>query len=75
MKIADLTSGGARLRDTTDVLLAAWADSCETWRDANSRNLEENHLKPLADDVTAALAAIRHLSEVLAAAQRECESW
>jgi hypothetical protein len=75
MRIADLTSGGARLRDATDVLAAKWGESSELWKDANSRNIEEHHLKPLSDDVKNALAAIRHLSEVLATAQRECESW
>jgi hypothetical protein len=75
MRIADLTSGSARLRDTTEVLLAVWGESCETWKDANSRNIEDNHLKPLAEDMTNALAAISHLSEVLATAQRECEAW
>jgi hypothetical protein len=75
MRIADLTSGAARLRDQTDVLVAAWGETRDHWNDANSRNIDENHLNPLAEDVSAALTAIRHLSEVLAKAQRECESW
>lgn len=75
MRIADLSSGSARLRDATEVLLSVWGESSETWKDANSRNIEENHLKPLVEDVSNALAAISHLSEVLATAQRECEAW
>ena len=75
MRIADLSTGSARLRDALDVLAAEWADTRHDWRDANARSFEENHLKPLGDEVAAALAAVQHLAEVLAQAQRECESW
>lgn len=75
MRIADLTSGAARLRDQTDVLIAAWGETRELWNDANSRNIEENHLNPVAEDVSAALTAVRHLAEVLDKAQRACEAW
>lgn len=75
MRIADLNSGAARLRDAAEVLAANWDDTRQFWRDANSRSLEETRLRPLADDVNAALAAIAHLSELLMQAQRHCESW
>ncbi len=75
MRIADLSSGAARIRDQTDVLIAAWGETREHWNDGNSRNIEEHHLNPVAEDVSVALTAIRHLSEVLAKAQRECEAW
>ena len=75
MRIADLQSGSARLRDSTDKLFATWGEVRETWKDANSRHLEEERLRPIADEVSAALAAIRHLAEVIDKAQRECESW
>lgn len=75
MRIADLTSSAARLRDAADVLAANWNDTRQFWNDANSRNLEQTRLKPLADDVNAALSAIQHLADVLMLAQRRCESW
>ncbi len=75
MRIADLHSGAARLRDAADVLAANWNDTQQFWNDANSRSLEETRLRPLGEDVNAALAAIGHLSEVLMQAQRNCESW
>ena len=75
MRIADLSSGSARLRDATDALVAAWQETRQSWNDANSRSLEEDHLRPLGDEVQSAVAAIQHLAEVLARAQRECESW
>ena len=75
MRIAELGSSAARLRDATDMLIANWEETRESWNDANSRHLEENRLRPLVKDVQAALTAIQHLSEVLSQAQRNCESW
>jgi hypothetical protein len=75
MRIADLTSGAARLRDAADVLAAKWAETQEFWKDDNSRSLEENQLRPLAGELSSALTAIQRLAEVLDQAQRECESW
>lgn len=75
MRIADLNSGAAKLIDAADTLTARWQDAKEFWRDENAANVEENHLRPLVEEVTAALAAIHRLAEVLDRAQRECESW
>ena len=74
-QIADMRSPAARLRDALDVLAARWSDTREGWDDANSQNLEENHLKPLGSNVMSTLAATSHLAEVLAHAQRDCESF
>lgn len=75
MRIADLNTGSARLRDALDVLAAKWVDTKDLWKDANSRNVEENHLKPIADETLTTLGAIQHLGDVLMQAQRDCESW
>lgn len=72
--LCDLSSPSARLRDALDVLAARWSDTRDDWDDANSRNLEETHLRPLGNDVMAALAAAGHLTDVMISAQRECES-
>ena len=74
MRIADLSSGAARLRDAADVLAAKWADTKEFWKDENSRSLEENQLQPLGKELSSALMAIQHLAEVLDQAQRACEA-
>src|SRR5690606_4094219 len=74
MRIAELSSSAARLRDAADMLVADWNATQESWNDANSRSLEETRLRPLVKDVQTALSAIQHLSEVMSQAQRSCES-
>lgn len=75
MRIADLTTGASQLRDAQEVLQLAWQTTAEAWRDASSRNLEEQHLKPLAVEFAAAYPVILHLASVLAQAERECGPW
>ena len=72
MKIADLNTGMAQLREALDVLERAWFEVREKWDDANSRNIEENHLRPLGSDLASALPAIEQLAAVLDKAGREC---
>lgn len=72
MKIADLNTGTGQLRDALDVLQRAWADVREKWNDANARNIEENHLRPLAGELAAAFPAIDQLAALLDKAGREC---
>lgn len=72
--LCDLSSPSARLRDALDILAARWTDTRDGWDDANSRNLEESHLRPLGNDAMAALAAASHLADVIDSAQRECEN-
>lgn len=72
MRIADLTTGLSRLRDAHDALRRAWAEASDDWQDANSRNIEENHLQPLANELAAAFPAIQQLQGVFAQAEREC---
>jgi len=75
MRIAELNSGAAKLLDAADRLASNWNDAKEFWRDGNAANLEENHLRPVGEEIKAALGAIHRLAEVLDRAQRECESW
>ncbi len=75
MRIADLTTGASQLRDAEETLLLAWSDTKEQWQDASSRNLEEQHLKPLAVAVAAAHPVILHLASVLAQAECDCGPW
>lgn len=72
MKIADLNTGTGQLRDAMDVLQRAWSDARQKWNDANARNIEENHLRPLGSDLAAAFPAIDQLAAVLEKAGREC---
>lgn len=72
MKRADLTTGVGQLRDALDKLQRSWADTRDHWNDANSRNIEENHLRPLGTEVAAAFPVIHQLAAILAQAEREC---
>ena len=75
MKIGDLSSGVGQLREATEKLQHAWFRTQEHWKDASSRNLEENHLQPLAGELASAMAAIQHLGDVLSHMRRDCEPW
>jgi hypothetical protein len=72
MRIADLSTGATQLRDALETLQLKWSDTQEQWDDASSRNLAENHLKPLATAVAAAHPVVLHLASVLAQAERDC---
>lgn len=73
-RIADLRSPATRMREALEVLGVRWNDTTEFWNDANSQHVEENFLKPLANELSTSMAAINRLGEVLARAQRECET-
>lgn len=75
MRIADLTTGANQLRDAMDVLQRAWGDAREHWNDANSHDIEEHHLRPLARELAATFPAIEQLALILAQAERECGPW
>jgi hypothetical protein len=72
VRIADLTTGAGQLRDAIETLRQAWSTTSQDWHDANSRNFEENHLRPLASDLASAFPAIDQLASVLNQAGREC---
>jgi hypothetical protein len=73
MRIADLTSGAAKIASAFTTLRAHWEDTKEHWHDDNRRRFEENYIDPLEPQVAAALDAIGRLTEVLEHAERECE--
>jgi len=75
MKIADMNTGTGQLRDAIETLRQAWGDTHADWNDANSRNFEEQHLRPLASDLASAFPAIDQLASLLNQAGRECGPW
>ena len=72
MRIADLTTGTGQLRDALEMLRESWSRTTAFWNDANSRNFEEQHLRPLASDAASAFSAIDQLASILQQAGREC---
>jgi hypothetical protein len=73
MRIADLTTGAAKLSSAYKILKVRWEDTKEHWHDANRKRFEESYLDPLEPQIAATLEAIGRLAEVLAKAERDCE--
>lgn len=73
MRIADLTSGAAKIASAYKKLRMNWEDTKDRWHDENRMHFEKNYLDPLEPQIAAALDAISALSEVMNRAQRECE--
>lgn len=73
MRIANLDSGRDQLREAGEVLVRAWEETREVWQDANSRNIEENHLIPLHNELVKMLSAIQQLDDILKQSTRDCE--
>ena len=64
MRIADLNTGTGQLREALETLQIAWGTTRDYWKDSNARNIEEQHLTPLAIEVTAAFPVIMNLTEM-----------
>jgi hypothetical protein len=73
MRIADLTSGAAKISTAYKTMRVHWEDTKEHWHDENRRRFEENFIDPLEPQIAAALDAIAALAEILNRAERECE--
>lgn len=71
----DLSFGANRIRKAVEDLQRDWAETTPEWDDANSRNMEKNHLEPLLVELTNAMGAIQRLSDALSQAERECAPW
>lgn len=72
MRIADLTSGTAKLHDSLKKLRARWQDTQNYWNDPVSREFEETFLAPLDPQINATLERMRRLSAMLNSAQHDC---
>jgi hypothetical protein len=73
MNVGNLQAGSGRLQEALEQLQLAWAGAAEVWKDANARNLDEQHLRTIAEEINVAIPAISHLAQVLQSARRELE--
>ncbi|MBS0206209.1 MAG: hypothetical protein JSS49_25215 [Planctomycetes bacterium] len=73
MALGSLIDGAGQIKTAADRLEEVWLVARSSWDDAVSRNLEEEQLQPLLQQVRTTLDAISRLSGVLVAACRECE--
>jgi hypothetical protein len=74
MRIADLSTGAGKLSSSMRELRIAWDQARLGWNDSTSQAFEENYLQPLVPLVKTALDATSELAEVLARAERECDT-
>lgn len=73
MRIGTLDTGRDQLQDAGEALERAWDETREVWQDANSQNIQENHLQPLHVELVKLLSSIQQLDDVLKKAHRDCE--
>ncbi|MGD9853861.1 MAG: hypothetical protein AB7U20_02825 [Planctomycetaceae bacterium] len=66
-----LQAGAGRLREAWDDLARRWADARDHWQDANARHFEEQELRHIATELERVLPVISHMSQIIAAAERD----
>jgi hypothetical protein len=74
MKNWDLASPAGKLELALKALRITANAVDKQWADAASRDFHERHLAPIDPNVRALLDAIGQLNDVLAGAERQCES-
>ena len=73
MTKANLSTGAARIHEAVDLLQQSWDDTQDHWADQNAVHFENEHLHPMLTEVSAALVAINHLSDVINQIYRACD--
>ena len=72
MRICDLHTGRILLTRAAKQLRDQWVATSEYWQDLKHSRFEEDHLQPVAPQVTLLLAAVQRLSESLEQMERDC---
>jgi hypothetical protein len=73
VRIWDLNTAAANLTNAQKALQLVRREAEEAWNDEIHRHFEERFLVPLDLKVKRMLDAIRHLSDVLNTARRDCD--
>lgn len=71
MHIGNIQAAAGRLQEALEALQLAWQKTADYWHDERSRQVEEELLRPIAEEATIALPAVSQISQLLAAAARE----
>jgi hypothetical protein len=74
VKSCDLSSGAAKLELAIKSLRTTIYAVNEQWKDEAQRKFQENHLAPIEPNVRNMIDAIGRLAEVIATAERQCDS-
>jgi hypothetical protein len=72
MKTGDLASAAAKMNLAMKSLRSHWQSTRSQWNDSASLAFENNHLADLEPQISATLAAVARLAEVLQRARQEC---
>ena len=73
MRLADLHTNAAYIRDAFDDLQTAWMEVSEQWNDGVSLAFCQNHLEPLGPTVKLALDSMQRMGVMVAQMHNECE--
>jgi len=73
MRLWDLDTGAAQLRDSFDDLQIAWQQTGEQWQDQVSENFCENHLEPIGPALKKAIEAVAQMQQLVNQVRRDCE--
>jgi len=73
MSGSSLIDGASQLRNATENLQRAWAESQDGWDDVVRQRIAEGQMGPLFKQLDASFVAIQQLSDVLNAARRHCQ--
>jgi hypothetical protein len=74
MKSCDLSAGAAKLELALKSLRTTLSAVEEQWNDESHRKFRENHLASIDPSVRSMFDGISRMAEVIAAAERECDS-
>lgn len=64
----------ARLADAVKQLNVRWNRIRERWDDGVARQVQKEYIDPLGPMVRSAVQALNHVSDLMAAAQRDCDN-
>ncbi len=73
MRSGNLQSTNGQLQEALEALEIAWSHTAEHWRDQNAQRVEEEHLNPIAEELTKSLPAISHMAQLLNQAARDLD--
>jgi hypothetical protein len=68
-----MSAHSGRLQHALKHLREQWDIAQETWRDANARDFEKNHIIPLEQHTKHAILGMEKLSEVLGKIRAQCK--
>lgn len=74
MRLWDLDTSAAQLRDALDDLQIAWRETEANWNDSVSHKFCETHLEPIGPALKKSLDAVAQMRQLVDQMSRECES-